>query len=583
MIKVAWYQRWIKRYRHRLGDDGALLPLVTLGILVGLLTGGVIQTFRFMIELPGDYWFGHHEHFEALAPVERLALAAGGATLLGLTLQFVFKTVPSLGLPHVVQRLNINHGRFDLRPAVMQFFIGVWLILTGQSSGREGPAIHLGSAVSALTGQFWKLPNNSIRILTGCGTAAAIAASFNTPIAGVLFAMEVVLLEYTIASFIPIMLSAAAGTLLSRSVYDDEAAFLVMPLDYHSYMELPAYIVLGLAIGIASAMFCFIHSQGLRFNKLPLWVRYALAGLITGSIGYFMPSIMGISYDTLDAALNRQLGFYMLITLGTAKLLASSMSSGLGLPIGIIGPTLVIGGCFGGAAGIVINYLAPTAITNDAFYVMLGMGAMMGAVMNAPLASLIALLELTNTPDIILPGMITIVVANLVSTQLFKQEPPHMISLNKLGQHKPMSMFEVALQRVGVSSLMNSNVKPTQRQLTLDELGELLVNKPRWVLIEGAQPTLLHGIQLEQWFNETQENQGLFSEHKVDLLATPGEQLKVSELPSQATALEAWQEMQKSEVDAVHISGLFDAYAPALSGIITRPDLENYYHRPRKY
>ena len=583
MIKLAWYHRWIKSYRHRLGGESALLPLAILGILVGLLTGGVIQAFRLMIELPGGYWFGHHELFENLAPIERLALAAGGATVLGLLLQFVFKSVPSLGLPHVVQRLNLNHGRFEARPAIMQFFVGVWLILTGQSSGREGPAIHLGSAVSALTGQFWKLPNNSIRILTGCGTAAAIAASFNTPIAGVLFAMEVVLLEYTIASFIPIMLSAAAGTLISRIIYGDETAFLVMPLQMHNYVEVPAYILLGIGIGAASAAFCFIHQQGLRFHHIPLWVRYCLAGIITGSIGYFLPSVMGIGYDTLDDALNHRLGFYLLVSLGVAKLLASSMSSGLGLPIGIVGPTLVIGGCFGGAAGIVINYLAPHSITNDSFYVMLGMGAMMGAVMNAPLASLIALLELTSTPDIILPGMITIVVANLTCTQLFKQQPPHIASLRKLSQHKPMSIFEVALQRVGVSSLMNSNVKATHRELTFDELHELLKNKPRWVLIEATQPTLLHGIQLEQWFNEANESQGLFTEQKIDLLATPGDQLKVAELPYQVTALEAWQAMQKDDISAVHISGLFDAYAPALSGIITRHDLENYYHRPRKY
>ena len=583
MIKVAWFQRWIKNYRHRLGDESALLPLVALGVLVGLLTGTVIQTFRFMIELPGDYLFGHHELFETLAPIERLALAAGGATFLGLMLQFVFKNVPSLGLPHVVQRLNLNHGRFEVRPAVMQFFVGVWLILTGQSSGREGPAIHLGSAVSALTGQFWKLPNNSIRILTGCGTAAAIAASFNTPIAGVLFAMEVVLLDYTIVSFIPIMLSAAAGTIISRVMYGDEAAFLVMPLDVHNYAEVPAYIMLGIAIGLASAAFCFIHEQGLRFHKLPLWVRYSLAGLITGLIGFFLPSVMGISYDTLDAALNHQVGFYLLIGIGVAKLLATSMSSGLGLPIGIVGPTLVIGGCFGGAAGIVINYLAPDSITNDSFYVMLGMGAMMGAVMNAPLASLIALLELTHTPDIILPGMIAIVMANLTCREICKQQPPHIASLNKLGQHKPLSMFEVAMQRVGVSSLMNSNVKSTQRQLNFEDMNALLKNKPRWILIEGVQPILLHGMQLEQWFNEAQENQGLFTEQKIDLLATPGDQLKVADLHYQASALEAWQAMQKTDVDAVHISGLFDAYAPALSGVITRPDLENYYHRPRKY
>jgi len=578
-----WLQRWIKNYRHRLGDEGALLPLSALGILVGLLTGGVIQAFRFLIEWPGEYWMGSHESFELLSGLEKFALPAVGALIIGLILQFAVRNIPSVGLPHVVQRLNINHGRFEARPAFLQFWVGIALVLTGQSSGREGPAIHLGAAASALTGQFWKLPNNSIRVLTGCGAAAAIAASFNTPIAGVIFAMEVVLLEYTIASFIPIMLSASAGTIISRIVYGDESAFLILPLQHHSYVEVPAYILLGIGIGVASAAFCFIHEQGLKLNRLPLWSRFALAGLMTGSVAFFVPEIMGIGYDTLDNALEHKIGFYMLVFIGCAKLLATATSSGLGMPIGIIAPTLVVGGCFGGAAGIIINYLAPQSITNDAFYVMLGMGAMMGAVMNAPLAALIALLELTNTPDIILPGMIAIVIATLTNTQIFKQQPPHIASLNKLGQHRPLSMFEVALQRVGVSSLMNSNVTQTQRKLSFEELEKLLQQKPRWVLVGGTQTVLLHGIELEQWFNQQQEDKGLFSEGSVDLLATPGEQLKVASLHYQASALEAWQEIQKNDVDAVHISGLFDNYAPALSGVITKPDLENYYHRPRKY
>ncbi len=584
MKKPLWLQRWIKNYRHRLGDEAALLPLAALGSLVGLLTGCVIQLFRYAIELPGDFWMGSHEAFESLPPIQRLGLPVVGAVILGLLFQFVFKHVPSLGLPHVVQRLNVNHGRFEVRPAIMQFFVGFWLIVTGQSSGREGPAIHLGSAVSALTGQFWKLPNNSIRILTGCGTAAAIAASFNTPIAGVIFAMEVVLLEYTIASFVPIMLSAAAGTIVTRAVYGDVSAFTIQPLSVHTYVEVPAYIALGIGIGLASAIFCYIHKQGLKLHSLPLWVRFSIAGLMTGILGFFLPNIMGISYDTLDAALDQQLGFYFLLLVGFAKLLATATSSGMGMPIGIVGPSLVIGGCFGGVAGITINYLAPQTITNDSFYVMLGMGAMMGAVMNAPLASLIALLELTNTPDIILPGMIAIVVANLTTSQIFRQEPPHIASLNKLGQHRPLSMFEVALQRVGVSSLMNSNVVMTHRQLQLDELESILQSKPRWVLIDDvAQPVMLHGLQLEQWLNETRENQGLFTEQKIDLLATPGKQLKVCDLHYQASGLEAWLAMKEADADAVHITGTFDAYAPAISGIITKPDLDNYYQRPRRY
>ncbi|NRA42355.1 MAG: chloride channel protein [Pseudomonadales bacterium] len=580
-----WFQHWIKQYRHRLGDETALLQLSALGILVGLVTGVLIQAFRFLIELPGDQIYGSHEWFERLSAEHRLLLVVGGALSLGLVFQFILKSVPSLGLSHVVQRLNLNHGRFEARPALIQFVVGIWMILTGQSSGREGPAIHLGAAASALIGQYWRLPNNSIRILSGCGTAAAIAASFNTPIAGVLFAMEVVLLEYTIGSFIPIMLAAAAGTIITRMVYGDVSAFTIYPLDVHSHVEVAAYIGIGIGIGMVSALFCFIHRQGLKMHHLPIWARFSLAGLFTGLLAIYVPEIMGISYDTLDSALAHQISIYALLIIAIAKLFATAVSSGMGLPIGIVGPTLVIGGCFGGASGILINFLAPNFITNDAFYVMLGMGAMMGAVLNAPLAALIALLELTNTPDIILPGMIAIVVSSLMVSQVFKQIPPHIASLERLGQHRPLSMFEVALQRVGVSSLMNSNMKSTARQLTFDELDELLLNKPRWVMVSEANSAsiLLHGMQLEQWYSEAKTNQGLFTEQKVDLLATPGEHLNVSELSYDASGLEAWQEMQKDDVDAVLITGLFDAYAPAISGIITKPDIENYYHRPRRY
>lgn len=577
---------FIKGFRQRLANENALLPLSLLGILTGLLSGVVIQAFRLLIEIPGALFLdGSHEAFELLSPNVRLALPIYGALSLGLFLQFIIKRVPSMGISHVIQRLDQHHGRLPLRPIILQFLLGAWCVLTGQSAGREGPAVHLGAGISSYIGQLWKLPNNSIRVLVGCGTAAAIAASFNTPIAGVIFAMEVVMMEYTIAGFIPIMLSASAGAIISQMVYGSAPAFIPPILETHSLLEIPIYTILGIGIGATAALFCFIHQQSLRLYKLALWLRLTLAGCITGAIAYFIPQIMGIGYDTLDMALEAQLSLYLLLAVGFAKLFATAISSGLGMPIGVIGPTLLAGGCLGGATGILINSLAPNAIANDSLYILLGMGAMMGAVMNAPLAALIALLELTNTPDIILPGMIAIVVSTLINTQIFKQQSPHLATLNTGGNPTQLSAFDLTLQRIGVTSLMSSNVQTVARIIDKPKLIEIIASKPQWLIIEenNQLPILMHGIDLEKGVTEYDESEVLARGEDIDILAIPGEHIKVSILHFQASAFEAWQLMDQDKVDVLFVTGTFDAYAPAISGIITKQDIENYYHRPRRY
>ena len=580
-------QQLVTEFRQSLANEQALLPLSLMGIITGLLSGLVIQAFRLLIEWPGWLWQGgSHEAFELLSSNQRALLPIFGALSLGLLLQFVIRNVPSMGLLHVVQRLNIHHGRLPLRPAIMQFFIGIWCILTGQSSGREGPAIHLGAAVSSFCGQVWKLPSNSIRVLVGCGTAAAIAASFNTPIAGVIFAMEVVLLEYSLAGFIPIMLAASTGTIMSHWIYGDSPAFAPQVLQSHSLFEIPAFILLGIAIGGAAALFCFIQAQGLRLKKLPLSIRFGLAGALTGACAYFLPQVMGIGYDTVDLALEAELGLYLLLAIGFAKLITAAFSSAMGLPIGIIGPSIVSGACLGGAIGITINFIAPNSVANDSLYVIIGMGAMMGAVMNAPLAALTALLELTNTPEIILPAMIAIVVATLTNTQIFKQQTPHLTALFDSEESKQLSVFEQALQRIGIAILSNSNVSNCMRTISKQELLKLLQQTPRWIVIEtSGQPSILiSGHQLVQAYgSDNKEFHALADDENIDILGTPGEQLKLAHLDGNASALEAWQLMEDEHVDALYIISTFDAYAPAISSIVTRQDIENYYHTPRSH
>ena len=574
-------QQRIRRFRQRLADENALLPLSIMGVCVGILTGVVMLAFRQLIEWPLTQLLPGHgpENFEALSRNLHFILPVAGALILGIVLQLMNKHPISVGVTHVIERLNVHHGRLPMKNALIQFFAGGFAIISGQSAGREGPAIHLGAAVSSLLGQYWQLPNNSIRTLVGCGAAAAIAASFNTPIAGVIFAMEVVMMEYTIAGFTPIILASVAGAVVTQIVYGAEPAFMVPVIEMRSLAELPFLILLGIITGVMSAAFIWIMSQSLRLSSMAFWIRMLLAGLVTGCLAFWVPQIMGIGYDSLEQALTGGLGLSILLAIAIAKLIATAVSCGLGMPIGIIGPSLLIGACIGGAMGFLGHHIMPQQASSQGLYVLLGMGAMMGAILNAPLAALMALLELSHNPNIILPGMLTIIAATLTTSQVFHQRSAYRATLHYLGaliQHSPLNQ---ALQRVGVTSIMSQNVTLVPQMLSKDQLNELLEANPRWILVEdaGKQRVLLSGIALAAAGNE--ENDTNAQTETIDILGLPGQHQSVSTLHFQATLHEAWQSMSENKTDAVYISGSIAPFTPAISGILTRQDIESYYSR----
>ena len=183
--------------RRQFGNSDALPQLVALAIVSGVLTALVILAFRLLIDYPLTLWLGDAEAFESLGYVQRASLPLAGAFAIGLALSFFSSDRRRVGVPHVMACLSERRGRLPASNAAVQFLGGAAALLSGQSGGREGPAIHLGAAAASLLGQWLRLPNDGMRTLVACGTAAALASSFNTPIAGVIFAMEVVMMEYT--------------------------------------------------------------------------------------------------------------------------------------------------------------------------------------------------------------------------------------------------------------------------------------------------------------------------------------------------------------------------------------------------
>ena len=447
-------------FRTRLADPDSLLHFSLLGLLAGVLAGLSIVVFRAIVEstlgalLPG----GDPENFEALSPSLRFVLVLGGALLLGLIAQLIPPGWRPVGVAHVIDRFNRHSGSMPKGNLAWQFFGGMLCLITGQAAGREGPTVHIGAAVSSIAGTWLKLPNNSLQILVGCGTAASIAAAFNTPLAGVIFAMEVVMMEYTISGFIPIILSAAAGATVARSIFGETLLFSVAPIQPHSLAEMPAIALLGFAAGTAAALFVVVQARTLRVRSGQPVTRIAVGGLITAFAILGVPEAMGVGYDSLNAALIGQLGLLTLALLAITKLLLSATVSGLGMPIGIIGPTLLIGGCIGGAICKLLGIASPSFHGAESLYVLLGMVAMMGATLNAPMAALTAVMELSGSTSAMLPGMVAVIVANLTCRVLFRQGSTSRNTLEAMGVSIRRNPLRRSLERSGVVSLMDRDV-----------------------------------------------------------------------------------------------------------------------------
>lgn len=489
------------RFKRRLAQNDALLQNSLLGFITGIAAALVIIGFRILFELPLRSFLpgGTPESFESLAPIWFFTLPVLGGLVVGLWLMLFSPEHRKTGVSHVITRMAYHHGKMPFRNSVAQFFGGALAILTGQSGGREGPAVHLGAAAGSQIGKHFHLPNNSLRLLVGCGTAGAIAASFNTPMAGVIFAMEVVMLEYTIIGFTPIIIASVTATLLHNVLYGAEMAFMAPGISITSLNEIPLILVYGVILGALAALFTKTITAMHRFQNQPILLRMLSAGLCTGVIAYFIPQVMGMGTDSILMAIQGEYALGLLVALALAKLFATAISVGLGMPIGVIGPTLLIGACAGAALGHISTWALEESSSNAGFYALLGMGAMMSAVLQAPLAAMIALMELTHNPNIILPGMAIVVVANITCSHIFKQNSVFIELLKKQGLNYKANPLDQVLSNLGVTALMDEHIVELH-DTDLQGLDSLLGKGSSWVIVtDKDKPPIRQLFHIDQF------------------------------------------------------------------------------------
>lgn len=586
----------LSHWLHALIASDSQLGLAVMALLAGLLAALVITVFRLLIEIPLELVFPmtSEDDYEALSAVVRLLLLGGGGLCLILLFQWLKPEQRSVGLTHVLIRMERNQGYLPKSNLLVQWIAAGIALLSGHSVGREGPAIHMGAGAASQLGQYADIAHHRLRILAGAGVASAISASFNTPMAGVIFAMEVVLLEYSIRGFIPIILASVAGAIFSQLTFGTHTAFDVPSLGLYSLLEIPYVILLGVIGGITAGCLIWLVRYLQRLNTLPLSIKWGGLTLTTGLISIGLPEILGIGYDTVNAAIDGQVIVPIFLALLFAKLLLTAWAAATGFPAGLIGPSLFMGAMIGGLLGELSAVWMPDYPAATGFYVLLGMATMMGAVLGAPLAALVALLELTGNPNIIMPGMLSIVIGTLVVSEGFKLPSVVDIQLKGNGQYVAPDPVRLLLRNTWVKEVMDTAFISTDRYIRPESAQWMLDSQslhPSWFLLEKELmlvPPAALAAELSQSAEcspqDPVEDSLIGDGCSLDLLDMPADRESIGVISLKANLQDALDQMEAHDLQwlAVVETAPHDTMPTSLQrgeciGLVSRTMIDRYY------
>lgn len=445
--------------RRSVARPKSSIQLCLLGVAAGLIAAMLIIMFRVVVLLGQGTFLSSYDNFTELPEIERVIYPIVAAIFIAIFANLTGFKHYRLGIPYVLHRIKQHYGQMPIWNAVNQFVGGAIALISGFSVGREGPSVHMGAAGASVFASYLHLPYNAMRTMTGCGVAAGIAASFNTPLAAVIFVMEVVLREYKVHIFVPVMLAAVTGAITTQFVFGHGSELAIIQVTPISPWHYPYLIICGVLLGALAYAFNQNLMLILRtFRSVSMFPRLILAGVITGAIGYLVPEAMGSGMSAIGIAIENPDDVQLLTTILLAKLLATLFALGLGIPGGIIGPVIGLGVVLGSLMSFTAHYLNPE-LNVTGTYAVLGMAGLLAATLHAPLAALMTVMELTASPQIIVPAMLVIVPAYITALQIFGNRSIFLQQLEFQGLAYQVSPALEALQKVGVVDEMDSNFK----------------------------------------------------------------------------------------------------------------------------
>lgn len=445
--------------------------LSVLAVVIGAAAAGAAIAFRDAIA--GVQWLSYGFASEQVATEIRelawwhiIIVPVLGGLAIGLFVRFALPGGKPQGVPHVMEASALRDGRMSLTVGIRAAIASAASIGFGASVGREGPVVHLGASLGSWVAKRLHLGRVLARTLLGCGVAAAVAASFNAPIAGTFFALEVVVGHYALSAFAPIVIASVTGTLISRAHYGDFPAF-ILPENWLivSFWEFPAFALLGLVSAVAAILFMrsiTFTEDVVRKLPIPSWSTPAFGGLLLGLIALAFPEVLGVGYEATDAALSDLYPLWLLLALIVAKTAATAICLGSGFAGGVFSPSLFIGAMVGGAFGILATQTFPDLSSGHGAYTIIGMGAVTGAVLGAPISTILMIFELTNDYELTIAVMLATVIASVVTQQVHGRSF-FLAQLERRGVSLRDGHQASLMRRIKVSSVMDdrfSSVTP---------------------------------------------------------------------------------------------------------------------------
>jgi chloride channel protein, CIC family len=403
-----------------------------IALAIGIAAGGAAVLFRLGISVIQSAVYGTddflmlHTIAANLAWYHVLAVPICGGLIVGWILHRFTDDGRVRSVADVIEGAALSRGRVEVRRGLASAAASLVTLSTGGSSGREGPVVHLAAVLSTILCRWIKANGITGRDLLGCAVAAAVSASFNAPIAGALFALEVVLRHFAVHAFAPIVIASAVGTVINRTVFGDVAEF-VLPVQnaLAFYVELPAFLLLGLVCGLVAVvlMKSIFWAEDFAnlvqtFLRLPRYLRPAVAGALLGGLAIWFPHIIGVGYETTTAALTGSLLLHEAIVFVALKVLAVAITIGGRMGGGVFSPSLMIGALTGLAFGLIATAVFPNVSGEGSLYALAGMGAVAAAVLGAPISTTLIVFELTGDWQTGLAVMVAVSLSTALASRL---------------------------------------------------------------------------------------------------------------------------------------------------------------------
>ena len=401
--------------------------LLILAAIVGALAGYGAIAFRLLTDALTLVLYGTIEEAIPLAGATMAAwhlllITSAGGLVIGLACKYLLPGPLPQGVADVMEASALRNGRMTLRQGLAAAGLSIFSIGIGGSTGREGPVVHLSASLASQVAQFMHLGPALSRTLLGCAVASGVAAAFNAPIAGVFFALEVVIGHYGASAFAPVVISSLMGTIVTRVHIGAEPAFALGFQQVQSMWEVPAFLLLGLICGmIAMALMhgiAIVQAFHERF-KIAVWLQPALGGIVLGTIAIMEPNVLGIGYGATTQALNNESTLELLLILGVAKGLATAVCLGSRFGGGIFSPSLAIGAVAGSAFGLIAAGVMPSLGSQASVYAVIGMAAVAASTLGAPISTTIMIFELTTDYGITFAIMAAVAIASLTTRTFY--------------------------------------------------------------------------------------------------------------------------------------------------------------------